>query len=195
MLRAWTIALVLAAAPLAGAGELRQWVDAEGVTHLTSGPSRKARARAAKLDVTPRASGQKTKVRETTEYDKQIVISADKYKLPHELIRAVIVAESNFEPAAKSPVGAQGLMQLMPATAAELFVQDPWDPMQNIEGGTRYLRILANQFGGDIVKTVAAYNAGPEAVKKHGGVPPYDETQGYVRKVIRLYRIYKGLGA
>jgi len=195
MLRAWIVALVIAASPVVRAGELRQWVDAEGVTHLTSGPSRKARAKASKLDVTPRASGQKTKVRETTEYDRQIVISADKYKLPHELIRAVIVAESNFEAKAKSPVGAQGLMQLMPATAAELFVEDPWDPIQNIEGGTRYLRILANQFNGDIVKTVAAYNAGPEAVKKHHGVPPYDETQGYVRKVIRLYRIYKGLGA
>ena len=103
-------------------------------------------------------------------------------------------AESGFNPNAVSAVGASGLMQLMPATASEMYVKDIFDVRDNIEGGTRYLRVLANEFDGDMVKMVAAYNAGPDAVKKYGGkVPPYAETQAYVRKVIALYFEYKKL--
>ena len=100
-------------------------------------------------------------------------------------------AESNFDRHAVSPRGACGLMQLMPQTAQEMYVKDIFDVQQNIEGGARYLRVLANQFEGDMVKMLAAYNAGPDALNKFGGLPPFEETQAYVRKVLELYFQYK----
>lgn len=109
------------------------------------------------------------------------------YQLPPELIWAVIKVESNFRDRAISKVGARGLMQLMPRTAKSIGVRDPLDPEQNILGGAYYLRRLANRFGGDIYFTLAAYNAGPGAVRRHGGVPPYPETLNYIRKVLTYY--------
>ena len=121
-----------------------------------------------------------------------IVVAAKRYKIPASLVRAIMQAESNFDSNAMSPKGACGLMQLMPATATEMYVKDIFDEKENIEGGVRYLRVLANAFEGDMVKMIAAYNAGPDAVRKYGGsVPPYEETQGYVRKVLQLYYHYK----
>jgi soluble lytic murein transglycosylase-like protein len=113
--------------------------------------------------------------------------AAELYKIPAELIRAVIAVESAGDASAISHKGAVGLMQLMPQTAGEMYVQDPVDPAQNVQGGTRYLRYLANLFGGDMLLTLAAYNAGPEAVRRFGGVPPYAETRDYVRKVMNAY--------
>jgi soluble lytic murein transglycosylase-like protein len=96
---------------------------------------------------------------------------------------------------AVSHAGAVGLMQLMPHTAGEMYVQDPVDPAQNIMGGTRYLRWLANQFKGDMLLTLAAYNAGPDAVKKYGGVPPFEETRTYCKRVMAYYRQLKAQAA
>jgi soluble lytic murein transglycosylase-like protein len=125
-------------------------------------------------------------------YAAHVKSAAAKYKLQEALIWAVMAVESNFEPRARSDKGAMGLMQLMPATAKELYVEDAFDPAQNIEGGSRYLRILANQYAGDMVKTLAAYNAGPEAVRRAGeGVPDIPETREYVQKVTQLYQAYK----
>jgi soluble lytic murein transglycosylase-like protein len=106
------------------------------------------------------------------------------------LIRAIIHAESAYQSDAQSPKGAQGLMQLMPATQAELNVSNPFDPEDNIRGGARYLSQLLTEFDGDYELAAAAYNAGLTAVYKYGGVPPYDETQEYVRRVKILYRRY-----
>jgi soluble lytic murein transglycosylase-like protein len=118
--------------------------------------------------------------------------SASQYNAVDEsLIRAIIHAESAYQPDAQSPKGAQGLMQLMPSTQAELDVIHPFDPGDNIRGGAHYLSRLLDEFGGDFELAAAAYNAGPAAVTKYGGIPPYDETQEYVRRVKILYRRYQ----
>jgi soluble lytic murein transglycosylase-like protein len=119
-------------------------------------------------------------------------VAAAKYKIPLPLVRAVVHAESNYDRFAVSSRGAKGLMQLMPGTARDMYVHDIFDVKENIDGGVRYLRVLANEFGGQMEKIVAAYNAGPDAVHRfEDSVPPYEETQAYVRKVLALYFKYK----
>jgi soluble lytic murein transglycosylase-like protein len=108
------------------------------------------------------------------------------------LIKAIIANESGFNANATSNVGAQGLMQLMPGTAAGLGVTDSYDPAQNVAGGTKYIKGLLERFNGDVRLAVAAYNAGPGAVEKYGGVPPYAETQNYVQNVLASYAKYRG---
>ncbi len=123
-------------------------------------------------------------------FDAEIKAAAAVYTVDESLIRAIIHAESAYHPDALSPRGAQGLMQLMPATQKELQVEDVFDPLSNIEGGTQYLARLLNQFDQDVELAAAAYNAGPGAVKEYGGVPPYRETREYVRRVKILFRRY-----
>ena len=120
--------------------------------------------------------------------EQKVQKAAEKYNLPPALITAVIRAESNFDAQAVSSAGAQGLMQLMPATAEELGVKDPFDIEQNIEGGTKYLRQMLDRFEGSLRKALAAYNAGPGIVKKYGDRVPYPETRRYVQRVLRFSR-------
>lgn len=127
-------------------------------------------------------------------FSAEIQAAAGVYSVDESLIRAIIHAESAYHPDALSPRGAQGLMQLMPATQRELQVKDVFDPLSNIEGGTQYLARLLNQFDQDVELATAAYNAGPGAVKEYGGVPPYRETREYVRRVKILYRRYRTTG-
>ena len=117
-------------------------------------------------------------------YAAEISAAAARNGVDPALLTGLIRAESNFDPNAKSPAGAQGLTQLMPATAAGLGVTNPLDPAKAIEGGAKYLRQQLDRFGGDASKALAAYNAGPGAVERFGGVPPYEETQNYVRRVL-----------
>jgi soluble lytic murein transglycosylase-like protein len=114
--------------------------------------------------------------------------SANKYGVDPKLVTAVAKSESGFDPNALSSVGAVGIMQLMPATAESLGVRDIHNPRENIEGGVKYLKELLTTFNGDVAKAVAAYNAGPQAVINYNGVPPYNETQEYVGKVLQQYR-------
>jgi soluble lytic murein transglycosylase len=113
--------------------------------------------------------------------------------LPPALVHAIIKAESNGQRKAVSPKGARGVMQLMPFTSKRLRVADPFDPIENIDGGIRYIKELLVTFEGNLTNTVAAYNAGPAAVRKYGGVPPYQETRLYVRRVMDLYRQYSAV--
>lgn len=117
---------------------------------------------------------------------------ADKNGLDEDFVKAVINQESGFNPNATSHCGAMGLMQLMPTTAQGLGVTNAYDAEQNIQGGTKYLKGLMDRFGNDKSLALAAYNAGPNAVKKYGGIPPYAETQNYVKKVLSKYETYKG---
>jgi len=194
--------LGLLVSPPARAGEVYSYVDAEGVVHFSNAPSdaryRKVK-RATGTSGVYRGDAPKARSRpipatgRTDRFREHVRAAAGKYNLPEALLLAVMAVESNFDHQAVSEKGAMGLMQLMPATAKDMFVSDAWDPPQNIEGGARYLRILANQYQGDLVKTLAAYNAGPEAVRRAGGaVPNIPETREYVRKVIALYQSFKG---
>jgi soluble lytic murein transglycosylase-like protein len=128
---------------------------------------------------------------DVNKYDDIINRTANKFGLDSALIKAVIKAESNFNHNAVSPVGAQGLMQLMPQTAYALSVDDSFHPEKNIEGGARYLRYLLKTYRGDLSLALAAYNAGEKAVAKyHYNIPPYRETQNYVRRVLSFYKSY-----
>jgi len=193
------LALAFLVAP-ASRAEVYKFVDEDGVVHFTNvpndrrykkvGPTGKALKKNKKR---PKIGSPKPKAkrRVVEEYDEHIEEASRRFNIPAPLIKAVIVIESNCNPEAVSHAGAQGLMQLMPETASEMGVEDPFDPRQNILGGTRYLRTLANSFDGDLVLTLASYNAGQKAVNRHMGIPPFDETQRYVRRVLKLYFAFK----
>jgi soluble lytic murein transglycosylase-like protein len=131
---------------------------------------------------------------DATQYDSLIQSAAQKYGIDPALLKGLIKQESGFNPNAGSPAGAQGLCQLMPGTARSLGCANPLDPAQSIDAGAKYLRQQLDTFGGDVRKALAAYNAGPGAVQRYGGVPPYSETQNYVQKVMANAAQYRGAG-
>jgi len=125
------------------------------------------------------------------DYGSLINQASEKFGVETSLIKAVIRAESSFNPKATSSDGSQGLMQLMPGTADDLEVDDAYDPEENIFGGTKYLSILLGRFKNNIRLALAAYNAGPESVDKYNGVPPFQETKTYIKRVLEYYNKYK----
>jgi len=155
---------------------LNQKINENGLPSLPDG-----------IKITPFAQAMNTP---RTEIDGIIKKYAQENNIDESLVKAVVKAESGFNPQAKSPVGAQGLMQLMPNTARGLGVNNPFDPEQNIAGGTKYLKGLLDRFDGRVDFALAAYNAGPGAVKKYGGVPPYNETKNYVKRVLDYQKQY-----
>lgn len=173
-------------------------VGPDGVISFTNTPGKKQGdlylKERKKLDVQPVMPSDKSPER-YSRYDIHIHQAATLYQIPEALIRAVIKVESDYDPRAVSRANARGLMQLIPATAERMLVTDIFDPRQNIFGGVRYLRVLANLFNGNLELTIAAYNAGEGAVMRHGGIPPYEETQQYVVKVLSYYRHFRATDA
>jgi soluble lytic murein transglycosylase-like protein len=178
--------------------EIYEYVDAEGVAHYTNVPPDNGRrwkrvlfeGRSNREIRTPRALRDRSPER-YRRYDDHIVEAARLYQLPVAFLRAVMHVESDYDPNVVSVDGAMGLMQLMPFVAEKMGVENPFDPRQNILGGARFLRILANQWNGDLVLTVASYNAGAGAVERYKGVPPYSETRRYVNRVLQHYYAYR----
>jgi len=197
------LAGLVAFAPNAGA-DIYSYVDENGVLHFTNQASSKSKSEPWKLyakskdqksggiGFPPRAFGGGG-VDRYTRYDELIREAAAYYQLPEAFVRAVMKVESDYDPTALSIAGAQGLMQLMPETASRMLVTDSWDPRENIYGGCRLLRVLANNFNGDLDLTIAAYNAGEGAVIRAGGIPNIAETQDYVVKVKSWYRRYRSV--
>jgi hypothetical protein len=168
--------------------DIYKYEDHEGVLHLTNMPS-DPNAKYVMVMREQRILFQPNL--DVTKYDHLISKAADKFKLDSALIKAIIKAESNFNHKAVSPVGAQGLMQLMPKTASSLNVDDSFHPEKNIEGGARYLSYLLKTYKGNLSLALAAYNAGEKAVAKYNyNIPPYRETQNYVRRVLSFYQSY-----
>jgi soluble lytic murein transglycosylase-like protein len=199
------IALVCAivVVPFSAAADIYQWTDADGVVHFTNRPTANPSAKVYLKATTPTVSGNAVRAGVTpfapqdrdpvryTRFDEHIRQASALYQIPEPLIRAVIKVESDYDPRAVSYAGARGLMQLMPDTADRMQVKDINDPRENIFGGVRYLRVLANMFNGDLELTVAGYNAGDGAVMQYGGIPPYAQTRYYVVKVTKFYRRYR----
>lgn len=204
------VALVLAARAVAPAeADIYTWTDDEGVVHFTNLKPPRGKGAKKVMSETPRkgtkAAAQRgactgcdaVPARDASperyhRFDDHIAEAAALYRIPEPLIRAVIKTESDYDPRVVSAVGAKGLMQLMPAAQSDMGVTDVFDPRMNILGGTRYLRVLANRFDGDVVLTIAAYHAGAGAVSKYGNqVPPYERTQQYLRIVLERYQAEK----
>jgi soluble lytic murein transglycosylase-like protein len=194
------VAAAVALLPGEASADIFTYTDAEGVIHFSNKPRGDGRSRVYLKSPDRRRAGvvpfmpSDTSADRFTRYDEWIRQAATLYQIPQELVRAVIMVESNYDPRAVSHTGAQGLMQLMPQTALRMQVRDGFDPRENIFGGTRYLRVLANMFNGDLELTIAGYNAGEAAVVRYAGIPPYEETQGYVTRVLTYYRRYRTLG-
>jgi len=177
---------LLLLAETAVAGNIFTYIDEDGVTHFSNIPND-----ARYVPVVMRTPYLRTPSRAPSYrgYDGLILLNARANDVPPALVKAVIAAESMFDSEAVSHAGAQGLMQLMPETSRALGVDDPFRPDENVRGGTAYLRAMLDRYG-DFSRALAAYNAGPTAVDRHRGVPPYRETRDYVRRVLTYYRHY-----
>lgn len=183
--------------PGAARAEIFMYKDARGRLHFTNAPAQpgyqrysptRARAGAYRLYGVRRDSAAARARRKA--FDPIIATAAARHRLDPALVKAVIRTESDFVPYARSPKGALGLMQLMPATARQHNVGRVLDPVENIEGGTKHLRLLLDQYNGNVRLALAAYNAGGGAVSRHGGVPPYPETIEYLQRVLAFREQY-----
>jgi len=181
-----SIALLGFAVPPSAFADIYKYVDKDGVIHFSNVPAGKGNW---KLVIKERPVHFNLG-KDFEKYREEIWKASQTYNVDYNLVKAVIKAESNFNPRAVSRAGARGLMQLMPQTANLLQVNDSFHPEENIDGGVRYLRYLLNLFDNNLPLALAAYNAGETAVFKYRGIPPYQETQTYVQRVLRYFQTY-----
>ncbi len=172
--------------PRPSAADIYRYVDKDGVAHFTNVPS----GAQYKLILKEKRVHFKLSPASLGKFEEAIVKTSEKYGMDSALVKAVIKAESNFNPTAVSRAGAKGLMQLMPGTAYSLQVANSFHPEENIEGGVRYLRSLLNLFEGNLQLALAAYNAGEKAVYRYNGIPPYPETRTYIQRVLHFFHKY-----
>jgi soluble lytic murein transglycosylase len=179
--------------PCTALGDIYRYIDANGVVHFTNTPTDEGYTlylKEKRVGKVLQARTRRFKAGPDV-YDNLILKAARAFGVDHALIKAVIHAESGFNPRAVSSKGARGLMQIMPRNNASLNISNPFDPSQNIMGGTRYLKRMLIRYNEKLALALAAYNAGPSAVDKYKNIPPYDETRTYVQKVMSLYSRYK----
>jgi soluble lytic murein transglycosylase len=190
----WVIAFI-ATLSRPGACEIYYHIDQNGVMHFTNAPTsasiryqnffKEIPVSHPKSPTTNRSPSV-----ERSSFDRFIALAAKQHGISEPLLKAIIKAESNFDPRAVSKKGAIGLMQIMPDTLKDLNINDPFDPKQNIMGGAQYLKFLMKRFEGNLPLAIAAYNAGPENVKRYNNIPPFKETENYVRRVLAYYEGY-----
>jgi soluble lytic murein transglycosylase len=190
--------LLLAWGVPAAQADIYRHVDADGVVHFTNAPNYTSRPAKQswtfyRKETRPNAAPGKVRADGPLVHAYTDIISehARAFRLEEALVKAVIKAESNYNPLSLSHKGAQGLMQLIPETARLMNVSNPFDPAENIRGGSNYLRLMLDQFNGNLDLALAAYNAGPNAVLRHQGIPPYAETREYVQRVRRYLELYR----
>ncbi|MBI5643770.1 MAG: transglycosylase SLT domain-containing protein [Deltaproteobacteria bacterium] len=189
----------------AASADFYRYVDEEGVVHITNVPTttrykwmmseRRTKAGNSTVSASYKKTTYSTKIPTNTKYEDIIYNAAERYGIDPKLVKAIVKAESDFDSSAVSVAGARGLMQLRPETARIMGVRDIHDPEENVEGGIRYLSKLLKMFDWKVPLAVAAYNAGENAVLKYGTIPPYSETQTYVKRVLYYYGKYKSAGA
>ncbi len=194
MILTTTLFVILITSPGISLADIYKYEDSEGVIHFTDTPTDrrfKIFMRDIQKDKRLRTNFGLGRIsRNPAEFDQIINSCSSEFGVDRSLVKAVIHAESGYNPNAVSSKGAAGLMQLMPSTAQDLKVANSFNPSDNIRGGVRYLRFLLDTFKGDVTLALAAYNAGLGNVAKHGGVPPYEETRNYVSKVLSYQRTY-----
>jgi soluble lytic murein transglycosylase-like protein len=175
--------LFLAVIPLFA--DIYSYIDSQGVLHFTNVPT------SAQYTVYIKERPARSLGYTTNQYDHLITGASKRQGVSFSLLKALIKAESNFNPEAVSRAGAKGLMQIMPVNIKDLKINDPFDPWENIMGGARYLKQLIKRFNGELPLALAAYNAGPSVVERHQGIPPIKETEEFGEKVLKYYAIYK----
>jgi len=183
------VIILLFTAGLTAHADIYRYIDENGVMHFTNTPTSSTQNFKLFLREKPKTNPRYS----TKKYDDIIANASQQYDVSFPLLKAIIKAESDFDPRAVSKKGAKGLMQIMPENFKPLGITDPFDPSQNIHAGARYFKQMYDRFKGKLSLSLAAYNAGPTAVEHYKTVPPYEETEEYVKRVLKFYYNYKNL--